>query len=89
MASTLKVAVVVAALCALLVLTTATVTFDSLGECLRECRMQLRRCQDECAQRQRQLPYCPGECKHERWSCEASCYKQSYPNAGRWVSAER
>ncbi|KAE8814955.1 hypothetical protein D1007_07668 [Hordeum vulgare] len=64
----------VAALCAVLVLTTAT--RDTQGEC-----------QDECAQRQRQLPYCPGEYKNERWSCEVSCYKQGYPNAdaGRWV----
>ncbi|KAI4977221.1 hypothetical protein ZWY2020_052011 [Hordeum vulgare] len=73
----LKAAVAVAALCAVLVLTTAT--GDTQGECIRECWVQLRRCQDECAQRQ--LPYCPGECKHERWSCEASCYKQGYPNA--------
>ncbi|KAM3206864.1 hypothetical protein ACQJBY_062188 [Aegilops geniculata] len=73
MASTLKVAVVVAALCALLVLTT--------GQQTEPCTSKCKRADDNCKSRceSRGLPDCARMCEITGWSCWVNC---SYGTGG-------
>lgn len=82
MASTLKAAVVVAALCALLVLTTG----ETRAECRSRCGKHADLCDKECAAKP--WPNCTNLCRAERWSCDDGCANHRYPDAdaGRRVS---